>query len=94
MMSCCKKAKSGDQSPAADNARLCCAVNCTDPASTPSGPSGLPPVVLKVTESVAERIATLVQPKRVSSKFPYPSENRTPAREHRPLFLRHHSFLI
>lgn len=37
MADCCDKAKSGEQSPEASAARLCCAVNCGDAAPTSSG---------------------------------------------------------
>lgn len=94
MPGCCKKAKSGEQSAAAAAARLCCAANCTDPAGTTSGPSVPAPVVLKATQSAVERNGQLLPAKPVSRTFHYQSENRSPAKEHLPLFLRHHSFLI
>lgn len=94
MSSCCKKAKSGEQSAAANAARLCCAANCTDLAGTTSGPSVPSPVVLKATQSAIERNWALLPAKRVSRTFHSHSENNIRAREHLPLFLRHHSFLI
>ena len=94
MASCCKKAKSGERSAAATAARLCCATNCTDPAGTTSGPSVPLPVVLKATQSAIERNGALLPAKPVSRTFHYQSENRIRAKEHLPLFLRHHAFLI
>lgn len=94
MASCCKKAKSGEQSAAATAARLCCAANCTDPTGTTSGPSVPLPVLLKATQSAVERNWALLPAKRASHTFHYQSEHRVPAKERLPLFLRHHSFLI
>ena len=38
MMDCCKKALEQNASPQVSAARLCCAMNCNDPASTTSNP--------------------------------------------------------
>lgn len=94
MSNCCKKAKSGEQSAAATAARLCCAANCTDPAGTTSGPSVPLPVVLKATQCTIERNWALLAAKRVPPTFHYQSDIGIRAKEHLPLFLRHHSFLI
>ena len=94
MSSCCKKAKSGEQSAAAKAGRLCCAVNCTNPAGTTSGPSVPSPVIPKAAEYATQSNWTLPPAKRVFSTSPYPSESRIRSREHLSLFLRHHSFLI
>jgi hypothetical protein len=54
MMDCCKKALEQDDSPRVAAARLCCAMNCNDPASTNGNPgqssfqTGLEPTPLVV----------------------------------------------
>jgi hypothetical protein len=38
MVDCCKKAREQNDSPSVAAARLCCAINCNDPASTSGNP--------------------------------------------------------
>ena len=94
MMGCCEKAKGGDQSPAGNAARLCCAVNCTDPAGTPSGSVASFQVVQKPADFNTEWNRPLLPVNRVFRVSDHPSASRVPGKGLRPLFLRYHSFLI
>ena len=60
MMDCCKLAQMQVDSPAVAAARLCCAINCPQPAQTESATAGSvsPPVVTPVHPAVGALSAT------------------------------------
>ena len=91
-MSCCKKMKSGQRPTTANAARLGCALNCSDPAST-SGQSTSTVAFLKPSASIAGNFAPLTAARRVQGPSAFRPEIKI-TQERRPLFLRHHSFLI
>ncbi|HQU92294.1 MAG TPA: hypothetical protein PLK77_08355 [Pyrinomonadaceae bacterium] len=95
MMKCCKKAKGQEQSPSANAARLCCAVNCSDPAPTSSISSfNFSPAIVNVSESIARRIADLLGRRRQSLSA-FVSIDGPPVRQSsRPKYIQHHPFLI
>lgn len=95
MMKCCKKAKGHEQSPSADAARLCCAVNCSDPAPTSSVSSfNFSPAGINVTDSIVRQLAELLDKRRWISHV-LPGFDIAPAlRSSPPKFIQHHSFLI
>ena len=96
MMDCCKKAKSKEQSKEANIARLCCAVNCSDSAPTPSGTSfNFSPSVIIISDSIIKQIASLLLIKAKPTTTVAFSFERVPlAKKFQPKYLQHHSFLI
>lgn len=95
MLKCCKKAKGSEQSPSATAARLCCAVNCSDPAPTSSVSSfSFSPTGVNVIESIEKQVAELFGKRRPFTPV-LPAIDRTPTvRSSPPKFIQHHSFLI
>ena len=96
MMDCCKKAKSKEQSREASIARLCCAVNCSDSAPTPSGTSfNFSPLAIIISDSIIKQIASLLRLKEKPSTTIAFSFGRVPLpQKNQPKYLQHHSFLI
>src|ERR1041385_9125974 len=94
-MDCCDKARENSNSPHADAARLCCALNCSESVPTQSGISfNLSPSGVITSESIAEQIAALfpasqshISPVRRNSREILPA---TP--QHK--YIQNHSFLI
>lgn len=96
MMSCCKKAKSKEQSKEANIARLCCAVNCSDSVPTPSGTSfNFSPSAIIISDSIIKQIASLLLIKEKPTTTIAYSFGRVPlAQKFQPKYIQHHSFLI
>jgi hypothetical protein len=98
MMKCCKKAKSKDQTPAARAARLCCVLNCTDPAPTSQGASfNFSPAGFTISDSIAKQIASLLLIRlKPDSTIPDDRETTLPpsSRKFPPKYIQHHSILI
>ena len=96
MMDCCKKAKSKEQSKEANIARLCCAVNCSDPAPIPTGTAfNFSPSAIIVSDSIIKQIASLLRLKAKPNPTAAFSFERVPlAKKFQPKYLQHHSFLI
>lgn len=96
MMDCCKKAKSKEQSKEANIARLCCAVNCSDSAPTPSGTAfNFSPSAIIISDSIIKQIASLLRLKAKSNPTVAFSFERVPLPQNfQPKYLQHHSFLI
>jgi hypothetical protein len=89
MMSCCKAARSHDGSPAAQAARLCCAVNCPEPAPT------APAFSLQRSPLAALLHPSAVEPPAVvpaSPSFFKASRIRPP--DSQPTYIRHLALLI
>src|SRR5260221_8695727 len=94
-MDCCDKARENSNSPQADAARLCCALNCSESVPTQSGISfNFSPSGVITSESIAEQITSL---------FPLTKGAISPARRYSREILRvtpqhkyiqNHSFLI
>jgi hypothetical protein len=96
MMECCDKAKSGEQTPESNLARLCCAFNCSDSAPTsPVISFNLSPSAVIVRESFNNRIAAflIVKGKPASTVKAAPEQAPLP-KEFPPKYIQHHSFLI
>lgn len=95
MMKCCKKAKGHEQSPSADAARLCCAVNCNDPAPTSSVSSfNFSPTGVNVTDSILRQLPELLDKRRRIAPV-LPAIDVSPTlQSSTPKFIQHHSFLI
>ncbi len=96
MMDCCKKAKSKEQTKEANIARLCCAVNCSDSAPTPSGTSfNFSPSTIIISDSIVKQIAWLLLIKEKPTTTVAFSFERVPlAQKFQPKYIQHHSFLI
>ncbi len=94
MAKCCKKAKGQEQSPSADAARMCCALNCNDPAPKSSVSSfNSSPATVNVRDSVIRQLAELLD-KRGRIAPALPSFDSIPTVKSTPRFVRHHAFLI
>ncbi len=96
MMSCCKKAKSKEQSPQANATRLCCALNCTDSMPTPSGVSlNFSPSAVIISDSIVKQIALLLLKKEKPLSTIFISfERESFPQKVQPKYIQHHSFLI
>jgi hypothetical protein len=95
MMSCCKKAKSAEQSPEASIARLCCALNCTNSAPTSLNLSfNFSPSII-IGDSIIKQIALLLFTKEKStSMIASALEPKILPSKILPKYIQHHSFLI
>ena len=93
MSDCCDKAHEQSESPAVSAARLCCALNCTEPGTTnPTGafkisPSGASALYAGATPPIAA--ATLPHP---ALSHPYTSSG--PPAYSSPAYIRHLALLI
>lgn len=92
MMKCCDKAKSKEQSPAAEATRLCCAVNCSE--STPTSSFSYSPSSATIAKSVVEQIVALFPTKKAKALIVLPYLNRIPPQTFQPKYIQHHSLLI
>jgi len=79
----------------AEAARLCCAVNCSEPTPTPSGISfNYSPSDTTTSKSIAEQIAALF-PKEITQLPSSPRYSRnTLSRTLQPKYIQHNSLLI
>ncbi len=95
MMECCKRAKSKDQTPKNEIARLCCAINCSTTSPAPSGGSFNPaPTSFTITKSIADQIADLFASSRpVAVRSNAYSRDVLP-RTFQPSYIQLHQFLI
>jgi len=91
MMDCCAKARMKSNKPEARAARLCCALNCTEPGTTtPEGSFKISPQLAAVLNSILVPHAASVQglrPARSASPPGY-RQNSNPA------YIRHLALLI
>lgn len=95
MMKCCKKAKGQEQSPSANAARLCCAVNCSDPAPTSSVSSfNFTPAIVNVSESISRQIPDLFGRRKQSLPTLFSIDGPPVRQSSHPKYIQHHSFLI
>ncbi|MDI1242736.1 MAG: hypothetical protein PSX80_12540 [bacterium] len=95
MMKCCKKAKGTEQSPSASAARLCCAVNCSDPVPTSAVTSfNFAPAIVKVTEAIEKQVAELLGRRSHFAVHLVSKEIPRLIQASHPKYLQHHSFLI
>ena len=95
MMKCCDKAKSIDRSTEAAIARLCCALNCTDSAPTPSGLSfNFSPSSVTIEDSISAQIANLFKIKRTKPSVMRSFASSVVPQSIQPKYIQHHSFLI
>jgi hypothetical protein len=95
MMSCCDKARSKEQTPEANAARLCCAVNCADPAPTsPGGTFNLAPANIEISKSVAEQISALFQKEKTTPRITQQYSREIRPRTFQPKYIQNSSFLI
>lgn len=95
MMKCCDKAKSKNQTPAANAANLCCAVNCSEPTPAPSGAAfNFSPGSVNVTESVAKQLAELFGGRKQFAPLLVSTEPNRVFQSSQPKFIQHHAFLI
>jgi hypothetical protein len=95
MMDCCDKAKSKEQSPAADAARLCCAVNCSSPTPTSSpGSFNFTPSNIEISKSIADQISALFvsEKSEPAASIGYSPDIRP--RIFQPKYIQNNSFLI
>jgi len=95
MMKCCDKAKSKEQTPAANATRMCCALNCSDSAPTSSaGSFNLSPSNFTIAKSIAEQIAALFAEEKAASLSPTRYSREILARTFQPKYIQNSSFLI
>jgi hypothetical protein len=95
MMECCKRAKSKERSPAAEAARLCCALNCSTTTPTSSGSSFNPaPANFTITKSIADQIAALFAREKAVKIDPTSYSREVLPRTSNPSYIQHHAFLI
>lgn len=93
MAECCSKAKSGESTPEANAARLCCIVSCSN--STPSSfgiQLNFSPALLSANSTDSQK-AALFHVSR--SQLPVFGPGEKPlGQQIQPKYIQHHSFLI
>ena len=95
MMKCCDKAKSKERSPSAEASRLCCGLNCSNSAPTPSGSSfNSAPSNFTITGSVVEHIAALFAKEKTAAVTAKPFSREILSRTFQPRYIQNNSFLI
>lgn len=95
MMKCCDKATSKDHSPAAEAARLCCAVSCSESTPTTSGfASSFAPSGAAISSSIAEQIATLFTSEDPQRDVSPAYLREIPPQPFQPTYIRHRALLI
>lgn len=95
MMECCKRARGKEQSPMAEAARLCCAVDCSTTAPTSSGAAFNPaPANFVVTKSIADQIARLFSKEKAVPVTGFAYSPEILPRTFQPSYIQHHAFLI
>ncbi len=90
-MDCCQKAALGQGT--ADEvtaARLCCALNCSETGSKPSGVSVPQPLQL----SALSYVVTAQLPTPEIPKLRGTANSLSPPKDSHPTYIRHHSLLI
>jgi hypothetical protein len=96
MMDCCDKAKSLEQSPQAEMARLCCALNCSDssPVSSSTSPN-FSPSNITVRDAIITQIAQLLAAQAKPVFYPaFSLERARLPRKIPPKYIQNHSILI
>jgi hypothetical protein len=96
-MECCKrKAKDCDGAKTVSAARLCCAVNCNNPApNAPGAAFNFSPSGLVIRDSILKQIALLlVREKPAQTAISFPFERKIFSPEHQPKYIQNQSFLI
>jgi hypothetical protein len=93
MSDCCETAGSQATAPVVSAARLCCALNCTEPGTT--GPSG----AFNISSSMSVALHVGVVPPAAPAAVPHPALSRSyPATRHQqdshPAYIRHLALLI
>jgi hypothetical protein len=89
---CCAKAREHTGAPEISAARLCCALNCTEPGTT--GPAG----AFELSTTVAIMLYTGAMPPAAAASSPQPPPRPSPASESppdsHPAYIRHLALLI
>lgn len=95
MMNCCPKAKHRDSSTKVTMARLCCALNCTDPAPVSSGFSAnFASPSINITDAIRGQIAEMFPVGNGEAKALPSFDERAYFHTSNPKYLQHHSFRI
>jgi hypothetical protein len=95
-MACCKK-KTRDCAGAktVGAAQLCCLVNCGNPAPTaPNASANFSASAIVVTDSILNQIASLLKAERPTYTVLPLFEREAVAKNSKPKYIQHHSFLI
>jgi hypothetical protein len=95
-MKCCKRVKSARQTPAMKMVRLCCVMNCSDTAPTPSGSTfNFSTSARIISDSIIKQIASLlIKKEKPVSTAHFSLEREISPRKIPPKFIQHHSILI
>jgi hypothetical protein len=91
MMDCCAKARMKSDRPEVKAARLCCALNCTEPGTTP--PTGS----FKISTQLAVVLGSVLVPNSTSLQGPGPAQTSSPPgyrQNLNPAYIRHLALLI
>ena len=95
MMKCCQKAKSKEQSREANLARLCCAINCTDPVpNAPCASFNFSPSIIIIRDSIIKQIASLLNKQKPNTTVTFSFERQPQKQRFQPKYIQHHSILI
>lgn len=92
-MKCCKKQQMEPLSVAA--ARLCCAVNCSNPAPTSStGAFNFSASAYTVSDALITQIASLLKRDNSAGGMAFPFERKVARSATQPRYIQYNSFLI
>jgi hypothetical protein len=91
MMDCCAKARMKGNKPEVRAARLCCALNCTEPGTTP------PAASFKLSPQLAVVLGGVLVPRTTSLQSHGPAQPSLPhgyRQNSNPAYIRHLALLI
>jgi hypothetical protein len=91
MMDCCAKARMKSDKPGVRAARLCCALNCTEPGTPP------PPGSFKISTQLAVVLSSVLVLNSTSLQGPGPAQASSPPgyrQNLNPAYIRHLALLI
>jgi hypothetical protein len=91
MMDCCAKARMKGNKPEVRAARLCCALNCTEPGTT------TPAASFKLSPQLAVVLGSVLVPRTTSLQSPDPAQPSLPhgyRQNSNPAYIRHLALLI
>ncbi len=95
-MECCKKKKMDcDGAKSMSAAKLCCAVNCSNPTPNSAGASfNFSPSIILISDSILKQIALLLKKEKPDQPILFSFEPEILLKRFQPKYIQNNSFLI
>jgi len=94
-MECCKKKGHEAIAKSVSAARLCCAINCANPApNAPGAAFNFSPSSVVISDSILKQIALLFALEKPVQTISFSFERKTLPQKLQPKYIQNHSFLI